>query len=232
MADAQEGLRLDEVCAALRRADPDIVEIVQFGSSVYAPDLARDVDLLVTTAKKKEDDCYDDAVDRAGCPLQVELVTLEVGERLHALARMIWPLHRVLYGSGEWLKEEVGGMAFPEQEEIEAAMRSGQTNFRFAAESANVHDKHQHYRTAFNALFDAARLAAMRYLGTEQSRWGQLRRELPAPHSEEFREIIRTVHLLYFYEGKYPRETVQQEFDAWRSRVARFIRLLSGSPSA
>ena len=31
----------------LLKCDPGIVEIVQFGPSVYAPDLSRDVDLLV-----------------------------------------------------------------------------------------------------------------------------------------------------------------------------------------
>ncbi len=228
---SQARLRLDEVCAALRCADPDIVEIVQFGSSVYAPDLARDVDLLVTTKAKKDDDRYFDAVDRTGCPLAVDVVTIEAGEKLHALAASVWPAHRVLYGSGAWLKEEVGGMAIPEPEEIDAALRAAQADFRTATESANVHDKDRRCRTAFNALFDAARLAAMRYLGTGEARWGQLRRNLPAAHAEEFRQIIRTVHIQYFYEGRYPRETVQREFEAWRSRVERFIRDLSQPPS-
>lgn len=143
------------MCAALRRADPDIVEIVQFGSSVYAPALALDVDLIVTRKARKDDDRYFDAVDQAGCPLRVDVVTLEAGEKLHALAASVWPAHRVLYGSGVW-------------------------------------------------------------------------RNLPAAHAQEFRQFIRTVHIQYFYEGRSPRETVQREFDAWRSRAERFIRGLSG----
>lgn len=38
--------------SALLQADPDIQGIIQFGSSVYAPDLALDIDLLVTIAAK------------------------------------------------------------------------------------------------------------------------------------------------------------------------------------
>ena len=34
--------------------DPDIVEVVQFGSSVYASEYAGDVDLLVVTRRVKE----------------------------------------------------------------------------------------------------------------------------------------------------------------------------------
>ena len=38
---------LKNVCVKLLKRDPGIVEIIQFGSSVYASDLSRDVDLLV-----------------------------------------------------------------------------------------------------------------------------------------------------------------------------------------
>jgi len=36
--------------------DPEIVEIVQFGSSVYAPEHARDLDLLIITGSIRERD--------------------------------------------------------------------------------------------------------------------------------------------------------------------------------
>jgi len=42
----------ENIILALKEHDPDIVEIVQFGSSVYAPRYARDLDLLVI--KKEE----------------------------------------------------------------------------------------------------------------------------------------------------------------------------------
>jgi hypothetical protein len=44
---------LPQICEALLRADPDILAVVQFGSSVYAPELALDLDLLVITKRKK-----------------------------------------------------------------------------------------------------------------------------------------------------------------------------------
>ena len=42
------------ICKRLLGYDKDIVEIIQFGSSVYAPEHARDLDLLVITKNKKE----------------------------------------------------------------------------------------------------------------------------------------------------------------------------------
>jgi hypothetical protein len=37
---------LREVCASLLKYDNGIVEIVQFGSSIYAPQLAKDIDSI------------------------------------------------------------------------------------------------------------------------------------------------------------------------------------------
>ena len=46
---------LEGICRRLVEYDQDdIVEIVQFGSSVYAPDCSRDIDLLVITKRAKE----------------------------------------------------------------------------------------------------------------------------------------------------------------------------------
>lgn len=45
---------LDGICKRLLDYDPGIVEIVQFGSSVYAPERAEDADLLVITEKSKD----------------------------------------------------------------------------------------------------------------------------------------------------------------------------------
>ena len=46
--------KIRRICSLLKEYDRDILEIVIFGSSVYAPELPRDVDLLVITRKKKE----------------------------------------------------------------------------------------------------------------------------------------------------------------------------------
>jgi len=44
---------LEGICENLIKYDPNIVEIIRFGSSVYAPESAKDVDLLIFTKDKK-----------------------------------------------------------------------------------------------------------------------------------------------------------------------------------
>jgi hypothetical protein len=44
--------QIQKLVRALRKSDPDIIEIVQFGSSLYAPHRARDLDLFVLTRAK------------------------------------------------------------------------------------------------------------------------------------------------------------------------------------
>lgn len=50
--DRDLGEWLERIYRKLLEYDPGIVEIVQFGSPVYAPERARDVDLLVITRCK------------------------------------------------------------------------------------------------------------------------------------------------------------------------------------
>jgi hypothetical protein len=66
----------------------------------------------------------------------------------------------------------------------------------------------------------------MAYLVMEETRWGELRRALPAPHSEEFRRLGDVLHVAYFYHGDYPRQDVEAEFRRWRDRVSRFVEAL------
>jgi len=81
----------------------------------------------------------------------------------------------------------------------------------------------RHTRDAFESLFHAARIAVMTYLSTEVSRWGVLRRALPEPYSSRSKEIIGTPHIEYFYNGNYPRERVEEEFNKRYTRVKGFI---------
>jgi len=69
-------------------------------------------------------------------------------------------------------------------------------------------------------------MAAMAYLNTEETRWGELRRGLPQPHAEEFRHIVNILHVRYFYHAEYPHDDVEGEFRRWRNRVSRFIEAL------
>ncbi|MHC1610411.1 MAG: hypothetical protein ACXQTW_02230, partial [Candidatus Methanospirareceae archaeon] len=70
------------ICKRLLGYDKDIVEIVQFGSSVYAPEHARDVDLLVITKDKKEYGGYLDCLDEPG--MDFDVVVKEEGEVLRS----------------------------------------------------------------------------------------------------------------------------------------------------
>jgi len=60
-------------------------------------------------------------------------------------------------------------------------------------------------------------------LDTEEGRWGELRRQLPQPFSEQFRQFINTHHIAYWYEGDYPQDLVADEFERWHNEVVSFI---------
>ena len=217
--------QLDELCQKLLRADPGIEEIIQFGSSVYAPDLALDLDLLVTTTARKEDDVYWDAV--ADWPVNVDVVVREPGQRIGDwIAWGVCAAHRVLRGDGATLKEAKMAMVIPTYDEVRERLLNADQYLENGHNAPTEFRRDGHYRTALNALFDAARMAAMTYLVMEETRWGELRRALPAPHSEEFRQFVDVLHVAYFYHGDYPRQDVEAEFRKWRDRVNRFIETL------
>ena len=60
---------LDRICKKLLECDPDIVEIIRFGSSVYVSEYARDIDLLVFTRRPKDYNVYLDSVEEIVPPL-------------------------------------------------------------------------------------------------------------------------------------------------------------------
>lgn len=220
--------QLKELCEKLLRADPDIQEIIQFGSSVYAPDLALDLDLLVTTAARKGDDVYWDAV--ADWPVNVDVVVRQPGEPIGGwIALGVCAAHQVLYGSGATVEEAKVAMAILTYDEARKIILVADHHLEDALSTAGDFFRDRYYRTAFNALFDAARSAAMTYLATEETRWGELRSGLPKPFSEQFREIANVLHIAYFYRGDYPHQEAEGEFRRWRERVGRFIEALEQS---
>ena len=66
----------ERICKRLLGYDKDIVEIIQYGSSVYAPEHARDLDLLVITKNKKEYGGYLDCL--ADLPFDTDVVVKAV----------------------------------------------------------------------------------------------------------------------------------------------------------
>lgn len=214
---------IELICDRLIQYDSEIVEIVQFGSSVYAPDLARDLDVLVFTKKKKDYSGYLDAILELDLPYDVDVVVREMdGHFDKSLAISVFGAHRILHGNGHCLEERFSEID-PTYDEALAAVESGKRYMRDAGEADYELLKDRHIRDAFNALFHAARLAAMTYLSTEEGRWGQLRRSLPQPYREKFRGYIDTLHVDYFYDGNYPKEGVETEFKRWTQDIEQFI---------
>lgn len=221
-ASPQPQSNLGKLCQALRLADPDIMEIVQFGSSVYAPDLARDVDLMVTTRARKDEEVYWEAL--AGWEGWVDLVVREPGQTMgQDLALSVYTFGRTLYGNGETLKEAKEFMAVPTYEDARKLLIAADEDLALAHQAKDEFFRDRRYRAAFDTLFDAARYAAMAFLGAEEARWGHLRRELPSPFNTRFRELINTLHIQYSYDGNYPRETADEVYACWRQTVERFI---------
>jgi hypothetical protein len=106
-------IELDEkmkkgICGNLIEYDPEIVEVVQFGSSIYAPEYAMDLDLLVITKNKKGYGGYLDCLDDLNLYFGVDVVVKERGERLKGdFACQIFGSFEVLYGDGRCLSEMV-----------------------------------------------------------------------------------------------------------------------------
>ena len=220
---------LDNLCEILRAADTDIRDIILFGSFAYAPSLARDIDLVVTTTRRKDYDVYLDAV--ADFPINVDVIARQPGDRIgDRIAWGIKAVGQVLAGDGQTL-EEVIEVPAPTFENVRQLFVRADENWEIAKQEQNPFLRDDKYRDTFNKLFDVARNAAMAYLNSEQTRWGQLRRALPQPFSERFREIIDTLHINYGYEGNYPLDDVDEEFQRRRDLVEQFVNDLEQAAS-
>ena len=211
----------EEICKRLVGYDKDIAEIIQFGSSVYAPEYARDVDLLVITKDKKEYGGYLDCL--ADLPFDTDVVVKEVREKLRR-AYNILGAFVILYGDGGYIKEMTADFdtGF---EDARAALKAAVRYMKDASEEEEEEVRDMHIRNSFNSLFHAARIAAMSCLATENARWGRIKRRLPQPYRNEFEEFINTLHIDYFYNGNYP-ANYEEEFEKWYKRVEDFVRRL------
>ncbi len=215
------------ICKSLLGRDPDIVEIIQFGSSVYAPDLARDIDLLIISKNPRDYDIYLGAIDEVNPSFNVDIIVIKPGQELREeLIRGILGAFNILYGSGNYVLEYAKKLGDPTFEEARSALRVAQRILKLALETRDPLDRDRLFREAFDSLFHAARIAAMTYLSTEVARWGLLRKMLPEPYSKQFREFIDVLHIRYFYYGEYPKDRVEEEFSKWYRRVEVFINSL------
>ena len=202
----------ERICKRLVGYDKDIVEIIQFGSSVYAPEHARDLDLLVITKNKKEYEGYLDSLEGLNLPFDVDVVVKGEDEKLRGdFACQILGAFEVLYGDRKYLSKMTKNFD-PSFEEAYAVLRKAKRNMDSVRELEGKEDREWSIRVAFNGLFHAARVAAMTYLAIENSRWGRLKRRLPSPYKEEFESFINVLHIDYFYNGNYP-ENYEEAFE-------------------
>ncbi len=213
---------LPRMCEALLRADPDILAIVQFGSSVYAPELALDLDLLVITELKKEDGVYWNAVWSAGQPFWVDVIVVERGESLGFLGAAVRAFGRLVFGDADAVLEVTKDMPVPTFDEARRTLSAGAPYLQLAAQTDDPVVREAHYRNAFNSLFDAARLAAMAFLLTEETRWGILLDRLPDPFDQLFRSIVNDLHVAIFYRRTLPLD-IEAEFERQYERVLQFV---------
>jgi len=125
---------LSKIVSALLSIDPDIVAVVLFGSAVYAPDLARDIDLLVISKAPKERERYEDAVLEASQGWDVDLVVHKVGEKLGRLSGAVRAFGKVLLGDESWVWEVTNGMPVPTFEDARRTIGEAETDAREASD--------------------------------------------------------------------------------------------------
>ncbi len=214
---------LEQVIARLRQADPRIRAIVLFGSAGWMPDLARDLDILVITESEPQEGNDGQDLFR-DLPCSVDLVIRRVGDPLGSLAAAV-RAGRLLWGDPQVVREALSGMPVPSPEEIWQTIHAAEDYARLAQAASNPWRQDRHYRTAFNTLFEAARLAVMHYLGTEE-RWGQLQKALPSAFASSFQRLVHHLHIRFWYEGDYPRDRPLESFEQWKEDVRRFVQAL------
>jgi len=215
------------ICKRLVGYDKDIVEIIQFGSSVYAPEYARDVDLLVITRRKKDYGGYLDCLDEPG--MDFDVVVKEEGEVLKSnFACQILGAFEILHGDGRYLAEITKDFdpGFEDAWNCIKGIEGAENVIKRSTQARGESERDGSIRLAFNRLFDAARIAVMAYLATDDTRWGRTKRRLPQPYKEEFEDFINVLHV-DFYNGNYP-GNYEEEFEKWHKRVEEFIVKLEG----
>ena len=211
---------LRKIVRRLLEVDGSIRSIVLIGSFAWFPDLARDIDIVVITESNLPTDAYWDAV--ADFPKPVDVVVLRKGEKAKGLVLAL-RVGVLLWGDEGAVKETIENMPVPTLKDAHDWLDLARDAVREGLTETDPDRQDKRFRNAFNLLFEAARVAAMWFLDTEEGRWGELRRQLPNPFSEQFRQFINTLHIAYWYDGDYPQERVEEEFERWRREVLAFI---------
>lgn len=181
---------IEEIRNRLIDYDPEIVEIVQFGSSIYLPDLANDLDLLVFT-KEKKGDCFDYLKELEGLdlPPKVDLILHRPGEPLDGLTLGVLGANKLIYGEGKFLKESTKDYN-PSFDEAWVSLETGKKYMEVSKEAEGELLRDRHRRDAFNALSHAARMASLIYLAKEGLGWRGIEKELPGDLGKKFHVFL------------------------------------------
>ena len=198
------------------------MDILQFGSSVYAPRLARDLDLLITTRAKKDEDLYWDAVE--DFPKNVDLLIRESGQKMgNPTALAVFVFGKPIFGKGITRKEAKKYMQIPTYDDARHYLKMADETCEKARQEKNERYREAYYCLGFDLLFDAARYGAMTFLVTTETRWGELPKKLPAPFNKQFREFISKLHVQFSYDRNYPKDKPDETFQEWRANISKFI---------
>lgn len=215
---------LEGICENLIKYDPNIVEIIEFGSSVYAPESAKDVDLLIFTKDKKLYEGYLDAAYEIDAAFNIDVLVFQLDEKMREeLLRGVIGAYEVLHGSGETLLRLAKDLGDPTFDDAKSSIivSKGLMELYRAEEDPATRDRL--VRKAFDGLFHAARLVSMAYLSTEVARWGVIKAKLPHSHKLSFDNFIKILHIKYFYNGEYPRDRVEGEFKRWLKLTEEYM---------
>ncbi|MFN4180594.1 MAG: hypothetical protein ACK4I8_09805, partial [Armatimonadota bacterium] len=155
-------------------------------------------------------------------PFWVDLVVVEVGEQLGFLGAAVRAFGRLLFGDLNAVLEVTKNMPVPTFDEAKEILDEAERYLQDARNAQTPTRREMHYRNAFNSLFDAARLAAMAFLLTEETRWGILAKKLPEPFDQQFKAIVDDLHVAIFYRRSLPLD-IEGEFERQRERVRKFI---------
>ena len=213
--------------SAVLAATDGIRDAVLIGSAVYAPDLARDYDVVLTVVGARE------RVRRklaAALGETVDLIVRHPGDDLGGLALAV-VAGRVLAGQGQTMAEaedrfaQRGDWRMASFDEAVSHLAASRDYLELARHYHTGLLKETHFRTAFDSLFHAARVAALTFMGGDRTGWGGIQERLPPPWGQEFRAMASTLHVLYAYEGKLPKgeEETLAAFRRWEGAAERFV---------
>ena len=118
-------------------------------------------------------------------------------------------------------------MPIPTFEKARKAIRMAEQDLVRGHQETDEDYRDARFKLAFDLLFDAARYAAMTYLATDETRWGELPKKLPVPFNKQFRGLISLLHVQFDYQGTYPKDRVDETFQEWRGKVSAFIDALA-----